>query len=130
MIPTRKRAKLPQGFSYPLGAELISAALQKHPQLEDMSLRFAWRDTFWGSEYQLRLKSQGKIRVLEVRYWHEWEIIVNAVPSEHNRFAREQLLEVLPDLSAWLKKYQDEARYASWSAHYDLAQKIVQVARL
>jgi hypothetical protein len=62
LIPTAKKQRLPKGFSYPLGAEAISAAFAGVPQLENASLWFSWRDEYWASEWRRRIDALGEVR--------------------------------------------------------------------
>jgi hypothetical protein len=121
LIHTSFKEKLPKGFSYPVGAEVISSALQGVPQFSLATIYFSWKDTFWASKYTEKLKALGKITILEVDYWSNWSISVHAVPSAHRQAAREQLLGRLPTLARELVQTPVEPTYFCWEAQYDLA---------
>lgn len=94
MIRTTSKEKLPKGFSYPVGAGVISSALQGVPQFSLAAIHFSWKDTFWASRYNEKLKALGQITILDVNYsarWYEWRISVHAVPSAHKQAANAQL---------------------------------------
>jgi hypothetical protein len=123
-IPTKFKEKIPRGFSYPIGAELLSSALSETPQIDLFILRFSYQDEYWASSYATKIKEKSQIRIIEVTYKNhrphhsasndmiesgyygpKWEIRVNSLPSEYAAIAKEQLISrVLPDLSALLKQ--------------------------
>jgi hypothetical protein len=123
LIRTTLKEKLPNGFSYPVGAEIISNALRGVPQFALASIHFSWKDTFWASEYNERLKALGKIRVFEVGFnqWRNWYISVHAVPSPHKQLAATQLSSDLPKLALELFQTAIEPQDFHWEAQYDLA---------
>jgi hypothetical protein len=134
LIRTTRKEKLPRGFSYPIGAEILSAALYGVPQYGEISLTFMWKDTFWASKYQAKLKKSGSINLLEFYYQHaigallaaRWNIWLHAVPSEHAHDARQGLsAQALPALKAALDAMpHDNFR---WSASWDLASRAIQI---
>jgi hypothetical protein len=122
LIPTKRKEALPKGFSYPSGAEMISKALHGVPQYDQLKLTFCWRDTFWSSKYQARLKARGDIDIIELNPWGEWGIYVNAVPLVHAHAAREQLVSVgLENLRTYLSTPCGYAKDRRWKAVYDLS---------
>jgi hypothetical protein len=129
LIPTQWKEKLPRGYSYPVGAELLSQALWGIPHYPDLSIGFSWRDTFWASAYQARLKALGDIDLIKFHRSHpdDWTISVNAVPSAHSRSARESILTIaLPALRAVLLSSLVAPGY-SWKATYNLASGVLRV---
>lgn len=127
LIPTRSKEKLPKGFSYPVGAEILSSALNSVPQYDEMELQFTWKDVYWASEYQKKLKSLGKIRVLEANYsivFDEWVLRICSVPSVHNKVVKLLLQEgPLGRLRDALLAGADDRGSFFWKARYDLAEE-------
>lgn len=124
LIRTKRKEKLPKGFSYPIGAELLSTALQGVPQYSLAEIIFGWKDTFWASQYQSRLRELSSITIVDVDYsshFDSWTIRIHAVPSAHNTRAREGLPSVLSVLSDRMKPTSIEPDSFRWSAGYDLA---------
>src|SRR5882724_6416542 len=68
LIKTAKKEKLPKGFSYPLGAEALCAALDGIQQFDKALLWFSWRDEFWVSRWRKRLQALGPILLLKISY--------------------------------------------------------------
>jgi hypothetical protein len=98
LIPTARKEKLPSGFSYPLGAQVICDALDGIPQATNAKFWFGWRDEFWVSKWRERLAARGTITLLEVtykEYFGYWSFHVYSVPSEDSVFARDHLLREL-----------------------------------
>jgi hypothetical protein len=94
LIPTCRKEELPRGYSYPLGAERISAALEGVPQLDNAELWFHWRDEFWSSRWRRRVLAGGVVTLLEISFWKyfgRWHVRVYSVPSEYAQSAREHL---------------------------------------
>jgi hypothetical protein len=127
LIRTSRKEKLPKGFSYPVGAEVISAALVGVLQFNEAAISFSWKDTFWASEYNPRIRANGRVTVFEVNYWNAWRIFVHAVPSEHAQRAREQLPSLLSVLASQLRGTPAEPRHFRWEASYDLATSTLSV---
>ena len=101
MIPTASKDRLPEGFTYPWGAQAISTALEGAPGLEDARIWFSWRDQFWASEWRQKIAELGEIILLEVgpRYLGEGlDVRAYAVPSEFSMAARERLISESPTL--------------------------------
>lgn len=124
LIKTRSKEKLPKGFSYPIGAEQISLALQKAPQYSEINLMFNWKDTFLASKYQNKLKENGQISIIELFYssnFKEWTLRINAVPKEHAQRVRELIpVTVLNKLASLLEAAPAKIEYFRWDVIYDL----------
>jgi hypothetical protein len=115
VIPTSRKERLPKGFTYPLGAQVISAALDDVPQLEKASLWFQWRDDYWASEWREKLAARGEIRLLEVGFSPlsgERVLYVYSVPSEYSVIAREHLIAELPRVREALLSGRSSSRSA------------------
>lgn len=125
LISTVSKATLPKGFSYPIGAEQISAALADVPQFTGLQLAFRWRDEFWSSRYSKKIQQRGAIKLIEAHYgepFREWSLSLNALPSEHKASARQQLLAIgLPGLRNRLMAISGDADYFDYVISYDLA---------
>jgi len=101
LIPTARKEKLPKGFSYPLGAEAISAAFHGVAQLDNSKIQFEWRDEYWASKWRKKLKTLGDVNLLEVGHSPlsgERVLRVFSVPSEYSVAARDHLLAELPQV--------------------------------
>lgn len=101
VIPTARKQRLPKGFSYPLGAQAVSAALGDVAQLDNASIWFVWRDDYWASDWRQKLKLLGEVKLLEITHSPlsgERELRVYSVPSEYSVAAREHLFAELPEV--------------------------------
>jgi hypothetical protein len=99
LIPTAAKDRLPKGFSYPLGAQAISVALEGIPVLGDARFWFSWRDEYWASEWREKIEALGQVTLLQVSdcfVSHGRDVRVYAVPSEYSASARERLTAELP----------------------------------
>jgi hypothetical protein len=110
LIRTAKKDSLPKGFSYPLGAEAISAALSGIPQFPFGKIVFKFRDEFSASLWRRRVQSRELVTLLEIRNWDRWDdwsVCVYAVSSQHETMAKErlgpELARVREELSAAAK---------------------------
>lgn len=131
LIPTLRKERLPRGFSYPAGAEIISAGLEGALHFGDLVLHFSWRDQLWTSKYRQRLLDKGDIEVLELNRPRpegialtgaHWVISLHAVPSEHNAAARTCMQnQILPALRKWLECAADEGPPFYFHALYGLS---------
>jgi hypothetical protein len=127
MIKTRVKEKLPRGYSYPVGAEIISVGLSEVPQYEELQINFWMQDEYWASSYNRKIKEAGDIIVLEAQYfsysWGSgWKIRINSVPSAFKKDASEKIIsQVLPVLRERLLKAGINAEHFSFSASYSLA---------
>lgn len=116
-IPTDYKAKIPHMFSYPVGAERVSEALQEVPQIKDLCVSFPHFDC------AKHLREKAKVHpVLEVLYNHsrpgltssnamiesgyyrpKWEIRVRPVLRGLKHTITELLLaEGMPRVREWL----------------------------
>jgi hypothetical protein len=105
LIPTASKDRLPEGFTYPWGAQAISTALEGVPGLEEARLWFSWRDEFWASEWRQKIAELGEITLLEVGPSYLGggvDVRANAVPSEYSMAARERLISESPKLRSTL----------------------------
>ena len=99
LITTARKEKLPKGFSYPCGAEVISEAFDGIPCLAEATIWFDWRDEYWASRWRKKIASRGSVKLLEVGaspLSGEPVFRVYSVPSECSSIAREHLLAELP----------------------------------
>ncbi len=99
LIPTAAKDKLPKGFTYPLGAEAISTALEGIPALEDSRMWFSWRDEYWASAWRQKIASLGEVTLLKIEQAHFGdgrEIHVYALPSQYSEAARARVLSEFP----------------------------------
>lgn len=112
LIRTASKSKIPQGFSYPLGAEIISEALADVPQYELLSIRFSSFNVVGNPKVEKPIET-GECYVLQITYYtdyqcnyhYPWHISVGALPSEHKHAAQEALKAVLPEVHHWLSHF-------------------------
>jgi hypothetical protein len=99
------------------------------PQYVDLSLSFSWKDLFWASKYQEKLRKLGSIELFDIHYQlpiglqstASWDISLCAVPSEHAHSAKQGLVKALPALKAVLAGTPKNPDHFRWKAFYDLA---------
>ena len=99
LIPTVRKEKLPEGFSYPLGAEVISEVFDTVPHLENATIWFHWRDEYWASSWRKKIESRGSVKLLEFDaspLSGKPVLRLYSVPSDYSSVAREYLLAELP----------------------------------
>lgn len=99
LIRTAAKERLPKGFSYPLGAEAISTALQGIAALHTASLWFSWRDGYWASAWRQKIAALGEVTLLTIDdsyFGRPRDVRVYAVPSGYSIAARERLLSEFP----------------------------------
>jgi hypothetical protein len=125
LIRTIRKEKLPKGFSYPVGAEAISTVLVDVPQFRELAIYFSWKDTFWASKYNAKIRAAGKVTIVDVHFWREWRMSVHAIPSEHSASARAQLSGLLNSLATQLIASPIEPAHFRWEASYDLARSVL-----
>ena len=122
MIPTHYKMKLPGSLAYPVGAELLSAALADVPQRDRLTLGFYDKPTIFASEFR-RLLACGVYTVIAVNYRHlgpglsgsnkdvdtgwyrseSWELSVYPVPGKQKALVRAALVaEGIPAVREWL----------------------------
>jgi hypothetical protein len=127
MIKTTHKDKLPKGYSYPVGAEIISAGLSEVPQYEDLRICFYMKDEYWASCYNQKIKEAGDIIILKVSYFsYSYDsglrITINSVPSAFKKDASEKIIsQILPVLRERLLKAGINEEHFSFSASYSLA---------
>jgi hypothetical protein len=129
LIPTSYKEKVPKGFKYPVGAEMISHTLSGVPQFNLLELDFSWKDTFWASKHRARINAAGTITVMEIHAPYRpddihWTIRVNSVPSTEGQRVRELLEHALQNLKTRMMK---ETGKCYWKASYDLATHTMQI---
>ena len=145
LIPTRKKIKLPKGYSYPVGAKEISEALAKIPQYDSISIIFRARDTYSASKHKEKIRDQKTLTIIEAEYNNpqvnisssnkmiesgyydsRWILMVYALPKDFRHTANLTLkTEVLPKLKKWLNNIgiieeSDSSGYRIKSFGFDL----------
>lgn len=134
LIPTKWKEKLPKGFSWPVGAEMLSEAFSGVLKPTSMELYFSWKDTFWASKYNEKIRLSGIISIFDIRYpdfrwglWYgdradaKWRISVHAVPSDHRQNARLQMINRLPEIARMIRKAGPEPADFHQRLDYDIA---------
>jgi hypothetical protein len=117
MIPTRRKAKLPRDWSYPIGAEALTKGLAGTPHAEALTVSFWHYSSFHRPEnepYVIFVAQHRSARkpgysghrglVESGCFDQKWELTVHPVPS-HLRQAAHQLLRErgLPLVVEWLR---------------------------
>lgn len=120
VIPTSARFQLPKGFSYPLGAERISAALEGVPQFGKLTVCFFYDGSaaarrqlcesatpivvLWASHTHLvRGHSASRQLMLEGHYTERWELTVSSVLSSQKHVVGNSLERTgLPAIRRWM----------------------------
>ncbi len=123
-MPTASKDRLPEGFTYPWGAQAIAKALEGVHGLEDARLWFSWRDQFWASEWRRKIAELGDITLLEVGpsyLGEELAVRAYAVPSEYSGAARERLISESPRLRLALAAGDGPRRTPRFSIKLTLA---------
>ena len=119
MIPTRSKTKIPQGWSYPVGAEIVSKALEDIPQYENIYLRFLWLNP----SSHLARKDKSRLHILGIRYTNpqhtaneeNWYVDISAVPSQMRVVIQDQLVnQVLSYARSWMTAERPASWYESW----------------
>lgn len=113
LIPTRSRAKLRKGWSYPIGAEAITLALSGIPQWSGFELSFHPGDARMDEHgrtvakvwFRRLERNHSTPHFLSRLYEPGWGLYVYSVPSPERHAIREQLLASgLPQIRAWLSE--------------------------
>ena len=125
MLPTAHRQALPQGLSYPLGAQALSEALAGTTRFDSLTLHFsAGYDSNARQKALEQMARQEALTVLSVLYAHivpgrsssnalvdsgyyqpRWELHLAAVPSEFKAKVKALLLSnALPTIRNWLNR--------------------------
>jgi hypothetical protein len=111
--PTHHKDDLPKGWSYPVGAELLSSALTGVPGALDQPFWFSARSDFRTKRFQATRAANEPYEILQASYGRGqifgdrriplWEVHVYAVPSRIRSVARTALmLRGLIELRDWL----------------------------
>lgn len=58
-IPTESKSKIPKDHGYPLSSKILSEAFTGVPQYDLLKAIYKYKDEFWASSYQRKLKQQG-----------------------------------------------------------------------
>ncbi len=125
MVPTRYKAKLPKGLSWPLGAEAITAGLGDAPHVADLSLWFTEGVTRPASAFQRVVRESlpytlfvaeyrpaarpGYIGTVLLayelgRYEAKWDLHMSPVPGPWRAAAGAALRDSgLPAVAGWLR---------------------------
>ncbi|RYG62456.1 hypothetical protein EON80_23090 [bacterium] len=118
LIPTRSKTKIPHGWSYPVGAEVISTALAGVPQFESIHLRFLWMNP---NSADARRYSDSLIHLMNVNYAtpggmdeQNWGVDVSAVPSPlKDRLKAEIAGPILQTARVWMMTERNALWYAT-----------------
>jgi|WetSurMetagenome_2_1015567.scaffolds.fasta_scaffold29703_2 hypothetical protein len=116
LIPTRRKEKLPQGYSYPIGAQEISEGLFGVPQYQELKISF---HSMWGISFTSHEALKKKLKILKISYnsrfisSHDlamrvpllprWYIKIHPLPKNYKQSANEYLINIaLPKIKKWL----------------------------
>ncbi len=111
LLAVRNKSRLPAGWAYPVGTEILSDVLAGLPGLAERPLWFSHGDDLWLRDRRARQLDDHPIVVLEVEYsrWVAdtqepvWTIGVRSVPAVYRKWVRVGMLsEGLPRMKAWL----------------------------
>lgn len=115
ILRVRHRARLPRGWSFPLGAEVLTEALAGVPHGVPEPLWFIHSEPMWLKDRRKRESDDLPLKVLEVEFttWALglelpperplWTIRVGSVPSRLRQWTRACLIrEALPRVRRWL----------------------------
>jgi hypothetical protein len=106
LIPTRYKQRLPERFSYPVGAELLSQHLAGLPQFADLSVCFSDRPTWRASKFQQMLADGSPYEIVTASAEPSAYIYVYPVQRHLRHPARCALVSHgLPALRAWLAEH-------------------------
>lgn len=106
LIPTTSKQRLPQGFSYPVGAELLSEHLAGLPQFADLRVCFSGSPTWQASKFQQTLADGSPYEIVTAAAEPSESIYVYPVRSPLRPAARRALVSRgLPALRAWLAEH-------------------------
>lgn len=90
-LPTRYRQRLPQEFSFPLGAEVLSEHLAGVPRFSECSVGFS-DVTARKADFQRILAERGDYAIVTVLLVPAFEILVHPVPRALKPAARAALV--------------------------------------
>jgi len=127
ILLVRYRERLPRGWSFPLGAEILTEALAGVPHGVSEPLWFTHSEPMWLKDRRKRESDDLPLRVLEVEFttWTLglespperplWTIRVGSVPSQLRQWTRACLIsEALPRVRRWLlQSFPDTALEAT-----------------
>ena len=110
LIPTKSRAHLPRGVSYPLGAELVSDALRGVPQFDQLVLEFHAQPQYGPLDPEQLIFAGVSCRSRD-----DWSVWVSAVPSELAARARRfATYHGFAHWLAWLRRSRTETWFLHW----------------
>jgi len=111
--PTRHKDVLPKGWSYPIGAELLTASLDGVPGALNQPLWFSARSDFRTKRFQATRSANKPYEILRASYGRGqifgdqriplWQVDIYAVPSGLRSVARAALVvRGMAELRQWL----------------------------
>ena len=125
MIRTASRFPTPKSLAYPVGAEVISAALASVPQQDELSLTFYFDGRVRAVADAARrgdalpvfevVYAPGRFDVIGAHAHGapKWELWIRPVPSTYRSAARHSLIETgLPKVRQWLS----QPRNPTWTS--------------
>jgi hypothetical protein len=114
-LGVRYKQRLPRGWSFPVGAEVLTTSLADVPHAAPAPLSFSHAEPYFLSDRKKRRSEDLPLPVLEVSFSRTptfpdpplerpmWTIRVRSVPSDLRKWVRECLMELgLPRLRTWL----------------------------
>ena len=123
LIPTQSKQPLPHEHSYPIGAQAITGALAKVPQLAELGLSFYSFNKFHyescgnclvlAAEYRHLHVGLSASNIMVEEGWYEpcWQVAVYAVPRKNRHAINIALVSMgLSAVEEWLC----EARTETW----------------
>jgi hypothetical protein len=133
MIPTTYKRKLPKDLSFPVGAKVISEALNGIEQYSKLKLYFSDSSFLRRSEFLSKPKNKETVLVLQLYYYYmrsiskymidlgwvgeSWSISIYPVPLDRKHEVQQHLVnDGLPKLKKWLSIKRPETWYAG--QHY------------
>ena len=103
LIPTQHKSKVYQGWSYPVGGEIVSDALTDISQYDAMNLWFSMPPRNAAAD-SMGLAATRYLAPRLSALERNWKIDICAVPCQHRALARELLIEqVLPRFKLWFE---------------------------
>ncbi len=114
MLETRFKKRLPRGWSYPIGAQELSAYLEDAPGAKEKPLSFTDRAGWFHSQLDAERRDDHPYPILRLWLFRggvladnpdagHWEVRVYAVPSTLRAVVRRSLLPIaMPKVRAWL----------------------------
>lgn len=131
MLHPRWRQKLSERLSYPIGAELLSRELEKHPELPKLELHFTSSPIISNSEFRQMVDNRVPYVVLRVQFvrWDKrlsygddewiqeylrgkWTIdIFPVLRSLRSRVKAKLISEALAQVATWIAKPRKPAWY-------------------